>query len=353
MFVCGGLFFIGSGSAMKTQKLLTVTMPCYNSQDYMEHCLSTLLSGGEEVEILIVDDGSTDGTAAIADKYAAAHPGVVRAIHQENRGHGGAVMTGIWNASGLYFKVVDSDDWVDEAAFAAALQTLRNLPEPIDLLITNYIYDKVELGRRREIHYRRAFRENTPLTWDDVRRFRPWENLLMHALIYRTEVLRKSGLELPRHTFYVDNLYCSVPLASVETLYYMDVGLYHYYIGREGQSVQEQTMIRRIDQQIAVNKLMMEQLDLEHVPNERCRETIFHYHDMITTVTSIMLILGGTEEHLAKKDALWAYIRENHPWEYKKLRHSLFGIGMNLPGRAGRGIAVFFYRVANRIFSFN
>ena len=223
----------------------------------------------------------------------------------------------------------------------------------VDLLVTNYIYDKVDTGRRREIRYRRALRENTVITWNEVRRFRPWENLLMHALIYRTEVLRECGLELPEHTFYVDNLYCSVPLESVKTLLYMDVGLYHYFIGREGQSVQESTMIRRIDQQIRVNKLMMEQLDLEHVPNERQRETIFHYHDMITTVTSIMLILGGTPEHLEKKRELWEYIRTVHPWEYKKLRYSLFGITMNLPGKVGRAIAVLCYRIANRIFSFN
>ncbi len=112
-------------------------------------------------------------------------------------------------------------------------------------------------------------------------------------------------------------------------------------------------MIRRIDQQIRVNKLMMDQLDLEHVPDERCRETIFHYHDMITTVTSIMLILGGTPEHLRKKDDLWAWIRAEHPWEYRKLRRSMYGVVMNLPGRAGRAIAVFCYHIANRLFSFN
>ena len=336
---------------MSGNKILTVTVPCYNSQDYMEHCLHTLLSGGEDIEILIVDDGSTDGTAAIADRYAAEHPGVVRVIHQENAGHGGAVMTGIRNASGKYFKVVDSDDWVDEAAFSKALDALRVID--VDLLVTNYIYDKAALGRKREIRYKRAFRENTVLTWDDVRRFRPWENLLMHALIYRTEVLRQSSLELPKHTFYVDNLYCSIPLASVKTLMYMDVGLYHYFIGREGQSVQEATMIRRIDQQILVNRLMLDGLDLEHVPNERRRETIFHYHNMITTVTSIMLIRGGTQEHLEKKTALWEYIRLEHPWEYERLRHSLFGRVVNLPGRAGRGFAVLCYRIANRVFSFN
>ena len=338
---------------MTQNKLLTVTIPCYNSQDYMEHCLQTVLSGGEDVEILIVDDGSTDGTAAIADRWQEQYPTIVRAIHQSNGGHGAAVMTGIRNATGLYFKVVDSDDWVDESVFQKILDRLRSFEQPIDLLISNYIYDKPSCNHLKEIHYKRAFKENRLLSWDEVRRFRPWENLLMHALIYRTEVLRQSGLELPRHTFYVDNLYCTIPLVCVRTLYYMDVGLYHYFIGRDGQSIQEDTMIRRIDQQIRVNKLLMEGVDLEHVENPRCRQTIFHYHDTITAVTGILLILAGTPEHLAMRDEFWAYVRDRHPWEYRKLRRSIFGIAMNLPGKAGRALAVFGYRIAKRIFNFN
>ena len=91
-------------------KYLTITVPCYNSQDYMEHCIDSLLIGGEDVEILIVDDGSKDRTGEIADRYALEYPNIVKAIHQENGGHGEAVNAGIRNATGLYFKVVDSDD---------------------------------------------------------------------------------------------------------------------------------------------------------------------------------------------------------------------------------------------------
>ena len=91
-------------------KLLTVAVPCYNSQEYMHYSIQTLLAGGEEVEILIINDGSKDDTARIADQYAAAYPTIIRAIHQENKGHGGAVNTGMANATGKYFKVVDSDD---------------------------------------------------------------------------------------------------------------------------------------------------------------------------------------------------------------------------------------------------
>ena len=91
-------------------KLLTVTVPCYNSQDYMERCIDSFLPGGEDVEIIIVDDGSTDRTGEIADEYARKYPEIVRVIHQENGGHGAGLNAGINHATGLYFKVVDSDD---------------------------------------------------------------------------------------------------------------------------------------------------------------------------------------------------------------------------------------------------
>ena len=108
-------------------KLLSIAIPCYNSQDYMEHCIQSLLAGGEDVEILVIDDGSMDATSDIADEYAEKYPTIVKAVHQENGGHGEAVNAGIRNATGLYFKVVDSDDWVDGEAYKKILETLRGL----------------------------------------------------------------------------------------------------------------------------------------------------------------------------------------------------------------------------------
>ena len=90
------------------QKLITFAVPCYNSAAYMRHCIETLLSAGEQAEIILVDDGSTkDNTPAICDEYAAKYPTIVKAIHQENGGHGEGVNQGIRNATGLYYKVVD------------------------------------------------------------------------------------------------------------------------------------------------------------------------------------------------------------------------------------------------------
>ena len=109
-------------------KLLTFAIPCYNSAAYMRNCIESLLPGGDEVEILIVDDGSTkDNTAEIADEYEKNYPGICRAIHQENGGHGEAVNAGLRNATGFFYKVVDSDDWVDWNAYQAILAKLREI----------------------------------------------------------------------------------------------------------------------------------------------------------------------------------------------------------------------------------
>src|SRR5699024_810468 len=119
--------------------------------------IDSLLPGGEDVEILIVDDGSTDKTAEIADEYAEKYPTIVKAIHKENGGHGSGVNTGIEKASSLFFKVVDSDDWVLDTAYQTVLDTLRMFAggdEVLDMLIANYVYEKEGEKRKKVIRYK-------------------------------------------------------------------------------------------------------------------------------------------------------------------------------------------------------
>lgn len=147
-------------------KLLSIVIPCYNSENYMRKCIDSLLPGGEDVEIIIVDDGSHgDRTAEIADEYAALYPTVVKAVHQLNGGHGAAVNTGIRNATGLYFKVVDSDDWVKEEAYMQVLETLREQTgtnRVLDMLICNFVYEK---GENRKGHELQAYPAHGPAFW--------------------------------------------------------------------------------------------------------------------------------------------------------------------------------------------
>ena len=233
------------------QKLITFAVPCYNSAAYMRHCIETLLSAGEQAEIILVDDGSTkDDTPAICDEYAAKYPTIVKAIHQENGGHGEGVNQGIRNATGLYYKVVDSDDWLDEAALRTVLAKLNTLTArgtAPDLMICNYVYEHVEDNTSHTVRYTNVFPQNRLFNWTHVGHFRPDQNLLMHSVMYRTQVLRDCGMVLPKHTFYVDNIFVYQPLPFVKSMYYMDLDLYRYFIGRADQSVNESVMVKRVD----------------------------------------------------------------------------------------------------------
>lgn len=337
-------------------KLLSVAIPCYNSEAYMEKCIDSLLVGGEEVEILIVDDGSTDKTAEIADAYAEKYPTIVRAIHQENGGHGEAVNAGIRNAQGLYFKVVDSDDWVNKEAYEKILKTLEELlrgPKTVDLFISNFVYEKQGATRKKVMQYRHCFPQGEVFGWSDIGHMQKGKYLLMHSMIYRTQLLQKCGLELPKHTFYVDNLFAYEPLPYVKNMYYLDVNFYRYFIGRDDQSVNEKVMIKRIDQQIRVNKMMVDVYNRGNFTNKRLRAYMFSYLDIITTVSSIMLIRAETEEALQKKKELLEYIKSENRVLYRKLRHSLFGRVMNLPGKGGRKMSVAAYKISQKFYGFN
>lgn len=336
-------------------KLLTFAIPCYNSENYMEKCIESILPGGEDVEIIIVDDGSHDRTAEIADRYAAQYPSIVRAIHQPNGGHGEAVNTGIANAAGLYFKVVDSDDWVDAEAYAKILGKLRELVQSkknIDMLLANYVYEK-EGAKHKKVMRQTGFPTDCIFSWKDVRHFYKGHYILMHSVIYRTQLLRDCGLKLPDHTFYVDNIYVYKPLPYVHSMYYMDVDFYRYFIGRDDQSVNEKVMISRIDQQIKVNKIMIDDVDLWKVPSIKCRKYMFNYLEIITVISTVMLLRSGTEENLEKKRELWTYIKEKDIRLFHRLRRGILGGTMNLPGKGGRKISVAAYRLSQKVVGFN
>lgn len=337
-------------------KLLSIAVPCYNSENYMENCIQSLLKGGDEIEILIVNDGSKDRTAEIADEYEKKYPGIVRAIHQENKGHGGAVNAGLENATGLYFKVVDSDDWLNEEALKKVMQVLEEVtrgPETLDALICNYVYEKEGAKRKRVMRYQSVFPENRIFTWAEAGKLKLGQYILMHSLIYRTELLRQCGLKLPEHTFYVDNIFAFQPMLYVKKLYYLDVNLYRYYIGRVDQSVNEQVMLTRMDQQLRVNKLMIDYYEPVKIINKNQRSYMIHNLSIIMAVSSVLLIRRGDEEALAERKELWRYLKAKDVFVYRHIRHSVLGEGVNLPGKGGRKASVLCYKIANRLYGFN
>ena len=337
-------------------KYISFAIPCYNSEAYMAQAIESILPGGEDVEILIVNDGSKDRTAEIGKEYEEKYPGIVKLINKENGGHGDAVNAGLSHASGKYFKVVDSDDWVDRISLMKILNVLKNFEEEeqeVDMLIANYVYEKVGMEHKKVIRYDNVLPENQILKWDEIGQFRIGQYILMHSVIYRTDMLKLCQLTLPKHTFYVDNIYVYYPLPHVRTLYYMNVDFYRYFIGTEDQSVNEKVMISRIDQQIFVTKTMIDMYELRRIQSKKLRKYMLNYLAIMMTVSSILCIRSKKKENLEKKKELWQYLKQKDYGAFMKIRYGILGQTMNLPGRSGRKVSSMAYVVARRLIGFN
>ncbi|MDD5806492.1 MAG: glycosyltransferase family A protein [Eggerthellales bacterium] len=342
-------------------KVITFAVPCFNSAAYMDACIESLLAcdmGFGDVEILIVNDGSAkDNTAEIADGWQERYPDIIKAIHKTNGGHGSAVNTGLANATGLYYKVVDSDDWLDLEAMKPVMALLRaqaDSSSPLDMVIGNYVYEKVFEHAQVSMGYVNVFPQGREFGWDEIGRFNPSQYLLMHSVIYRTQLLRDCGLVLPEHTFYVDNIFVYVPLPHVKTMYYLNVDMYRYFIGREDQSVNEKVMYGRRDQQVRVTKCMTEAVNLsKDVPSEKLRKYMENYLAMMYCITSVFLRLEHTPENDAMLADIWQYLKDKDPELHGRIRHNILNMGVNLPGEVGRRIGIGGYRIAQRLFKFN
>ncbi len=337
-------------------KCISFAIPCYNSEAYMEKAINSILVGGEDVEIIVVNDGSKDGTQEIAERYQEKYPTIVKAVAKSNGGHGDAVNCGLEHATGKYFKVVDSDDWVDEEALLKVLDMIKGFVKDeseVDMVIANYVYEKVGMTHKKVIRYDNVLPENQIFKWEDIGHFRLDQYILMHSVIYRTEMLKLCQLELPKHTFYVDNIYVYYPLPHVRTLYYMNVDLYRYFIGREDQSVNEKVMISRIDQQLFVTKKMISMYELRLIGSKKLRKYMVNYLAIMMTVSSILCIRSKKKENFEKKKELWAYLKKKDYRTYMKIRYGILGQTMNLPGRSGRRVSSLAYTVARRLIGFN
>ena len=335
-------------------KLLTVTVPCYNSQDYMRHCIESLLPGGERVEILIIDDGSKDDTGRIADAYAEKYPTIVRVIHQENGGHGEGINQGLRHATGIYFKVVDSDDWLSDA-FPAFLDRLEQCEAQggVDLAVTNYYYVHSDGIGDRSINYSSVLPEGRIFGWADTKPFRIHQMLTIHSCTFRTENMRKWGCELPKHTFYEDNLMIYLTLPHTRKMVYMNTDLYRYAIGRPDQSVQQTVMMKRYHHQILVTERCFTSCHLDDIREPRLKRYMQHDLFIMFGISVLFTRLNKTAETDAALERMWKTCKAFDPkWGRHYRNRSLLWF-ICLPGRFGQKFSGLIYKLANKVVRFN
>ena len=230
------------------QKVLTITIPSYNVEKYLKQTLDSFLSPEilEEVEVLIVDDGSKDRTAEIGKVYERQYPQTFRVISKENGGHGSTINRGIQEAKGTYFKVVDGDDWVDTEDFVKLVKVLKNCTA--QYVVTNYYEVNDVTGEKTPVDYK-VLKEKEIWSFEEAGKRK---QIAMHALVIQTSILKENQIRLDEHCFYVDVEYVLYPIPYVETVQFLDLFVYMYRLAVMTQSVSLQGYQKHMQNHIDV-----------------------------------------------------------------------------------------------------
>lgn len=229
-------------------KILSFIIPAYNSGGFLERCISSMLVPEvlDQLEILVINDGSTDNTAEVAGRFCAQYPNTVRLISQENKGHGGALNTGCEAAQGKFLKVIDADDWVQGENLPAFVRHLETCSS--DVVLTHHRTINIRTGEVKNWrHYPDSFEKTYTLReimtqWSNFDR-----SLTFHGITYRRDFYQRCGHVLPEHIFYEDHEYATFPCCYSQSITCLDLFIYEYRIGDVSQSVSNENQLKRLN----------------------------------------------------------------------------------------------------------
>ncbi len=342
-----------------SDKLISFCIPSYNSQAYLHYALDSLIPAGDKIEVLIIDDGSKDDTLKIAKEYEEKYPNIFKAVHQENKGHGGAINTALSLATGKFFKVLDSDDWVNEEGLEYLLDYIEDLQKgyDVDLILMpyRYVHSYTEDGKGKLIKYDSFITPNKVIDWSGVTRFDYGHNFTLHSVIYKTAMLKDNNIILPEHCFYEDNYFIYAPLVYVKHLIYLNKELYQYLLGRDGQSMQTTNLIKRTENLERVAKLAFDSVDLIKIKKED--KHLFHIlrHQLCMMVVSPLMYVTYKDKAVAKKEkkGFKDSLKNGNPKQYKMIIHRFQVIGPSFNNWIGKACSRFILWVVRKYGSIN
>ena len=245
-------------------KLLSIIIPTYNMEALLPRCLDSLLVDGaqEHIEAVVVNDGSRDGSLAIANSYKERFPDSVTVIDKPNGNYGSTINAALPVAKGKYVKILDSDDHFDSKSlldFLAELQTVET-----DIAVTHFTVlradGKTELSKyniygKEPYTYGKVYELDKVLGDGYIRFF------LMHGLTYRTEMLRQMNYHQTEGISYTDLEWATYPLFVAQNIVFLDIDLYQYNMAREGQTMDPKVMVRNVGQLEKVTEQLIEFAD--------------------------------------------------------------------------------------------
>lgn len=295
-------------------KVLSIIIPMYNMENYIGKCLQSLLDIPteclESIDIIVVNDGSKDQSLRIATSYQKKYPEVIRVIDKENGNYGSCINAGLAKALGTYVKVLDSDDYFSSVGLSAILEKISSIPV-MDMIITDF--DIINANDEITNHVSFHLKKEKCLLFNDI--WKKISDIQMHAIIYRTELFKEINYHQTEGISYTDQEWCYYPMVKIQTVYYVNNVLYKYLLGREGQTMSENVLKKKISNlEIIANKMLkhFSLLDKNKLSRERYlllrKRILVRYKD----IYRLYLIGFKKEEFDAKAfDELDSFVKQN------------------------------------------
>lgn len=240
-------------------KVLTIVIPTYNVEKYLERCLNTIVydeKALKDIEVIIVNDGSKDNSLKIAKEYEKKYKDSIIVIDKENGGHGSTINVGLSKATGKYFRVIDSDDWVNIDEFGKYIEDLKKHDE--DIILTNYSRELLYSGEKILFNYENLdYNKTYDLEKFDYKLL-GLNYFFMATSTFKTEKLKKANFKLDEKTFYVDMEFILLPFLEMKDMCYLNYDIYRYFIGRLEQSINIQSYVRNRKHHEKVLKRLLE-----------------------------------------------------------------------------------------------
>lgn len=302
-------------------KTLSFIIPAYNCQQYLDKCITSLISMDiiDELDVIIVNDGSIDKTEDIAEKYCAMYPKSIRLISQPNKGHGGSLNTGCAIATGKYLKVIDADDWIETQNLPEFIQMLKNCDS--DVVLTHHYTINVSTN---EIQKWKSYPMQFEKSYSMAEIISNWErfnrSITFHGITYKTSFYHQYGIQLSEHIFYEDHEFATIPCCYAKTITPLDIFIYNYRIGNMQQSVSGLNQLKHISHTETVLKRLIS--EFKQIPLHEdgvVREFICMKTKvlLLSYLTTVLLLVKDKKAGRQKSQQIMGHFKQEMPKVYE------------------------------------
>lgn len=339
--------------------LFTFVIPAYNGSPYIEDSIHSLindriLENNIHIfyEIIIINDGSIDNTVAKANGLAEkwnqkTRENFIRVIDKENGQYGSVINRGIKEAKGIYFKVLDVDDTFHTSSLISLIKITNGFKNQVDLILTDHVYEKVAVNKREKQSLINSFVPYEILNIKDQNL--PKVLITMHSIIYRLDLLKKIGFKQIEGVYYSDSQYSLIPLEFVNTMYYMDIPLYRYYIGRTEQSINLKVMVKNRLHQLKVVEAIWDGINFNLLDSKKIEKYMISVMKQMAQ-WQLMLIAFDSSVSNKPQYLMWFIeeLKKFQPKKYRKITNNSLFWALRITKGHGMG---FIIRVGIRIYS--